>query len=93
MEIALNAEAGDLQRNGDYYEITCDPGQFPAVVEAFRAAKVELLEAEVKNLPKTFVDVDVDTGKKLMRLIDLFNDNDDVQNVYTNANITAEMAE
>jgi transcriptional/translational regulatory protein YebC/TACO1 len=50
-------------------------------------------ESEVKDLHKGLADVDVETGEKVMKLIDLLEDNDDVRNVYTNANITEEMAE
>ena len=60
---------------------------------AVRAAGFVPESAEVKNLPKTLADVpDVDTGRKVMKLLDALEDNDDVQNVYTNANITEEMA-
>jgi YebC/PmpR family DNA-binding regulatory protein len=93
MTAALEAEADDFNRVGDMYEITCDPAKFQAVQEGLRTAGVVPDEAEVRNLAKTLVDVDVETGRKVMRLIDALEENDDVQNVYTNANITAEMAE
>lgn len=93
MTAALEAEADDFQRQGDFYEITCDPAKFAAVQDALKAAGYEPDEAEVKNLPKTFADVDVETGKKVVRLLNALEENDDVQNVYTNANLTAEMAE
>ena len=93
MSAALEAEAEDFVRVGEVYEITCDPGKFPAVQAALQKAGFVADEADVKNLPKTQVDVDVETGKKVMRLIDNLDANDDVQNVYTNANITEEMAD
>lgn len=93
MTAALEAEAEDFLRAGDFYEITCDPGKFPAVQAALQTAGFVADEADVKNLPKTQVDVDVETGKKVLRLIDNLDANDDVQNVFTNANITAEMAD
>ncbi|HEY2786963.1 MAG TPA: YebC/PmpR family DNA-binding transcriptional regulator [Fimbriiglobus sp.] len=93
MTAAMEAEADDFQRDGDYHEIVCDPGKFMAVRQALEKAGYEFVEAEVKNLPKTFADVDVDIGKKVIRLIDNLDANDDVQTVYTNANLTAEMAE
>ncbi len=46
----------------------------------------------MKYLPKMPKDVDVETGKKVVRLIDALDDHDDVQNVYTDANLTPEMA-
>jgi YebC/PmpR family DNA-binding regulatory protein len=93
MTVALEAEADDFKREGDTYEVTCDPTRFNAVQEALSRAGYETTQAEVTNLAKTLVDVDVETGRKVLRLIDALDNNDDVQNVYTNANITAEMAD
>lgn len=93
MTAALEAEAEDFQRVGDTYEITCDPTKLVAVGDALKASGFEPEVAEVKQLAKTLADVDVETGKKVMKLIDTLEDNDDVQNVYTNANITADMVE
>ncbi len=93
MTAAMEAEADDFQRDGDYHEIICDPSKFMAVRQALEKAGYEFVEADVKNLPKTFVDVTVEVGKKVVRLIDNLDANDDVQTVYTNANLTAEMAE
>lgn len=92
MEVALNADADDFHALGDVYEITCDAAKFLGVQSALSTAKYEMLEAEIKNIPQTSVELDVETGKKVMRLIDTLDNNDDVQNVYTNANITEEMA-
>jgi YebC/PmpR family DNA-binding regulatory protein len=93
MGIALDAGADDLTRDGDAFEITCDPSKFTAVQEALAAAKIETTEAEVQFLPKMMKDVDVETGKKIIKFIDALDDHDDVQNVYTDANLTDEMAE
>jgi YebC/PmpR family DNA-binding regulatory protein len=91
MTAALEAEADDFRREGDVYEVTCDPSKFPAVADALKAANIETEAAEVKQLPKATVAVDVETGKKLVKLMDAIEDNDDVQNVYTNAALTDEM--
>ena len=93
MEAAMNAAADDVLIGDEFHEITCEPVKFQAVLEALTAAGFAPAEAEVKNLPKTFVDVDVETGRKVVRLLDTFDNNDDVQAVYTNAKITAEMAD
>ncbi len=92
MTAALEAEADDFSRDGDVYEVTCDPPKFPSVQQALQTAGIVADVAEVKNLAKTLVDVDVETGKKILRLVDALEDNDDVQNVYTNARLTEEMA-
>ena len=93
MGIVLEAGAEDLRREGDVFEVICDPTKFSTVLEALRAANFETTEAEVKYLPKMQKDLDVETGKKVVKLIESLDDHDDVQNVYTDANLTAEMAE
>lgn len=93
MTIALEAGAEDMTRQGKNFEILCDPAQFSSVQQALKAANIETLEAEVKQIAKTQVDVDVETGRKIIKLIEALEDHDDVQNVYTNANLTEEMAE
>ena len=92
MTLALDAGAEDLKREGDVFEITCEPSNFSTVMEALKAASTETTEAEVKYLPKMQKDLDVETGKKVVRFIDALDDHDDVQNVYTDANLTEEMA-
>jgi YebC/PmpR family DNA-binding regulatory protein len=93
MAVALEAGAGDFDRDADVYEITCDPAAFGAVRDGLAAGGLETIEADVKPLAKTMADVDVETGKKVLRLIDALDNNDDVQAVHTNANLTEEMAE
>jgi YebC/PmpR family DNA-binding regulatory protein len=92
MAAALDAGADDVRKEGDVYEITSDPTQFTAVLDSITKAGFETVEAEVKNLAKTYVDVDVEAGKKIVRLIQTLDANDDVSAVYTNANLTDEMA-
>lgn len=91
MTAALEAEAEDFSRDGDVYEVTSDASKFATVQESLQRAGIVADVAEVRNLAKTLVDVDVETGKKILRLVDALEDNDDVQNVYTNAKLTDEM--
>jgi len=93
MTAALEAEADDFNRVDAVFEVTCDASKFVGVQEKLIAAGIVADEADVRNLAKTQVDVDVETGKRILRLIDVLDNNDDVQNVYTNANITAEMVD
>ena len=92
MTLALEAGAEDLKREGDVFEITCEPSAFSAVLEALKAANVETSESEVKYLPKMQKEVDVETGRKVVRFIDALDDHDDVQNIYTDAILTDDMA-
>jgi YebC/PmpR family DNA-binding regulatory protein len=92
MSLALEAGAEDLKREGEVFEITCEPSTFSAVMEALKKANIETTEAEVKYLPKMQKEIDVETGKKVIKFIDALDDHDDVQNVYTDAILTEEMA-
>ncbi len=90
---AMDAEADDFQRVDGTYEITCEPVKFNGLQEGLLKANYELMEAEVKNIPKALQEVDVVLGKKIVRIMDKLEENEDVQNVYTTANITEEMME
>ncbi len=92
MEAALEAGADDFQRNGDNYELLTDPTTFNTVLDKMKTAGYQPTSSELSQLAKTLADVETEVGKKVLKLIDAMEDNDDVQNVYTNANITEEMA-
>jgi YebC/PmpR family DNA-binding regulatory protein len=91
MTVAMDAEADDFQKFGETYEILCDPVKFIGVQESLAKANIETVESEVKYLPKSPAVVDVERGTKIARLMDKLADNEDVQNVYTNALLTDEM--
>lgn len=93
MSAALEAEAEDFRREGDTYEILCDPSRLGDLTDTLKAAGFEPDVSEVKQIAKTLADVDAETGKKVLKLIDALEDNEDVQAVHTNANITEEMVE
>src|SRR5262249_1268880 len=67
MEIALEAGADDLKRSGSTFDITCDPGVFNQVREALEKNKIAPQVAEISQVAKAPRDVDVETGKKIMR--------------------------
>jgi YebC/PmpR family DNA-binding regulatory protein len=91
MGVALDAGADDLKRSGDTFEITCDPTQFAKVQEALQKNHVPVVHSEITQLPKVAVDVDPESAKKVVRLIESLDDHDDVQNVYSNLNLTEEL--
>ena len=90
MEIVLEAGAEDLVKVDDVFEIACDPKLFDAVKRALQARGVETMSADTRYLAVTSVDLDADNGKRMLKLRDLLEDNDDVQNVYANDNIPEE---
>jgi YebC/PmpR family DNA-binding regulatory protein len=92
MEVALDAGAQDITREGDFFEITCDPTSFSAVQEALTKATVPFTSAEITQVAKTPMDADKETQQKVLKLMEMLDDHDDVQNVYTNLNINEEVA-
>ncbi|GAB6035456.1 YebC/PmpR family DNA-binding transcriptional regulator [Fundidesulfovibrio butyratiphilus] len=91
MEAALEAGGEDVTDQDDSWEVSCPPEDFEAVRQAFESAGVAVESAEVSMVPKTTVDVDAETGRKLMRLMDALDDNDDVQRVYANFELPEEL--
>ena len=90
-ETALEAGADDLRDEGDVWEIQTAMADFNAVREAFEAAGLEMISAELNQVPQTTMEVDLETARKLLRFIELLEDNDDVQNVYSDADISDEI--
>jgi YebC/PmpR family DNA-binding regulatory protein len=91
MGIALDAGADDLKRSGDQFEITCDPAHFNQVKAAIEAKSLTPSHAEITQMPKVSVDADLEAAKKVMALMEALDDHDDVQNVYSNLNMTDEI--
>jgi YebC/PmpR family DNA-binding regulatory protein len=90
MEIALEAGADDVQLVDGYYEVTCDPKIFELVRKTLEDQKIAVESAETCYIPTSYVDLDVENAKKMLKLKDLLDENDDVQNVYGNHNIPEE---
>lgn len=92
MEAALEAGAEDVVTNDDEsVDVVTSPADFTAVKDALEAAGLEPVNAEVAMVPSTSVDLDVETGTKVMKLIDMLEELDDVQNVFHNAEIPDEV--
>lgn len=87
MEIVLEAGADDLGHDGDFFEITCDPKVFDSVKKALEDAKVPVESAETTYMPSTWVDLDTDNARKMLKLRDILDENEDVQNVFANDNL------
>lgn len=85
MMMALDAGAEDFSEEEDCYEIITDPEDFSAVREALEKEKVPMAEADVTMIPQTYVELSDEAAlKNLQKTMDLLDDNDDVQYVYTN---------
>lgn len=85
MEKALDAGADDFSEEDDSFEILTSPDAFEAVNKAFVEAGIPMASAEVTMIPQNYVEVtDPENVKLLTRILDLLDEDDDVQNVYTN---------
>ena len=84
MMLALDSGAEDFEASEEIYEITTDPSSFTEVREALEKEGLEFLEADVKLIPTTYIELSDEQGEKMQRLIDRLEDLDDVVEVYHN---------
>lgn len=90
MMAALDAGAEDFDVDGEYYEIVTSPTDFASVRDALAAAGIEYESAELQRIPQNTIFLDDENRDKLLKMLDAFEDNDDVQNVYHNAEYNEE---
>jgi YebC/PmpR family DNA-binding regulatory protein len=92
MEIALAAGAEDMQTVGDIYEITSDPDAYEKLKETLKEKEIPTQVAEISMVPQNTVPVnDEGTARKIVSVMDAFEDHDDVQNTYANFDIPEEI--
>jgi len=91
LEIALEAGADDVKQVGANFEVTCAVDAFQRVSEAFEAQKIATESAEVTRIPQNTVDLDAEAGKRMLKLMDALEDQDDIQNVIANFNMSEEV--
>ncbi len=88
MTIAIDAGADDFTSDEDFFQITCQPQDFDKVRSALLGEKVQVESGELSMVPKNTIKIkDMDIAKKVLQLVDELEDNDDVQNVYSNFDI------
>ena len=91
LDAAIDAGAEDVDVADDgTVEVTSPPEDFARVKDALAAAGFEAESAEVAMIPQTYTDLDDEQAEKVLRLLDLLEDLDDVTNLYTNANFPDE---
>jgi len=92
LEIALNAGADDMQNTGEVFEITCDPGAYEELKTALQEKEIAIEVAEISMVPQSTIDITDDhTAKRIISLMETFEDHDDVQNTYANFDISDEI--
>jgi YebC/PmpR family DNA-binding regulatory protein len=92
MGIILDLGAEDMQPDGDFFQITCALHDYDRVRTGLTAKNIKIEESGLGMVPKNTAKVtDADTAKKILALIEELEDNDDVQNVYSNLDIPEEV--
>jgi transcriptional/translational regulatory protein YebC/TACO1 len=89
----LEAGAEDVREDGSNFEVITAPEDFETVKEAIDTARIPCIDAEVTMLPQTTASLIGKEAERMIRLMDLLDNCDDVQKVYTNADIPDDMVE
>jgi YebC/PmpR family DNA-binding regulatory protein len=94
MVAALDAGAEDISRDGDDWKITCEPNAVEDVRAALEAAGINVTSAESTMISSTLIEVgSVEDARKVLRVMDALEENDDVQDVYANFDIPDSLME
>lgn len=94
MDISLEAGAEDVIDEDDTFQVITEPEDFEAVQAALEKAEIPMVEAGISMIPQNTVEVSEEkTTRSLLKLLESLEDNDDVQDVYANFDIPAELME
>ena len=93
MEVALEAGAEDIALDGTQWQVTTEAGAYTSVVAALDEAEIARASSELTMVPQNTVAPDEGEARRLLRLIDALEDNDDVQDVYANFDISEDVLE
>ncbi len=88
MEVALEAGADDIQQTGDKFEITCEVDAYTDVGDALDAAEIDTESRQITRIASNTVELDSETTKKVLQLLEALDDHDDIQNVSANLEIS-----
>lgn len=92
LEIALNAGADDMQNTGEVFEITCDPDAYEELKKTLQEKEIATEVAEISMVPQNTIEVsDEHKARRIISLMEAFDDHDDVQNAYANFDIPDEI--
>jgi YebC/PmpR family DNA-binding regulatory protein len=90
MDITLNAGAEDIREDGSNWEITMSPEKYETVLEAVKAANIEIAASNVGYIPQDYVHLEGKQAQQTLRLVEELEDHDDVQSVSANFDIDEE---
>jgi len=88
MELALDAGADDIQDAGSMWEVYTPPNSLDAVTKAIKAAGIEPEESEVGKYPENLITLEGQKAQQCLKLVEALEDNDDVQNVWANFDVS-----
>jgi YebC/PmpR family DNA-binding regulatory protein len=91
LELVMDAGGDDLQTIDDYYEITTSVESFESVRKAIENSGLKVQSAQLTRIPQNTVNVEEKNCKSLLRLMDMLEDHDDIQKLYSNFDITDEL--
>jgi len=92
MELALGAGAEDMENTGEVFEITCEPAAYEELKKVLEAKEIAMEVAEISMVPQTMAEIgDEAVAKRVVSLMEAFDDHDDVQNAYANFDISDEV--
>jgi YebC/PmpR family DNA-binding regulatory protein len=94
LEVALEAGAEDVSREGDFFEVLCEPAQFGGLSDALAAAKIKTENAEITMIPDSYMPVtDKGQAAQLVKFVQSLEELEDVQNVYVSFEIADDILE
>ena len=93
MAIVLEAGADDLRDDGDNWEVLTETSAYEAVLEAVKKAGIEPVSASVTMIPQNYIKLEGSQAATMIRLIEAFEEHDDVQNVHANFDIDQKVLE
>jgi transcriptional/translational regulatory protein YebC/TACO1 len=93
MDIVLEQGGEDLNDDGDNWELLTDPASYEKVLEAVKAAGIPVVMSEVTMVPSTYTKLEGSPANQMVKLLEVLDDCEDVQNVYSNFDMDADQME
>ena len=89
--MALESGAEDYRRDGDLWEITCDPGAFELLKGALEKSGIPTESAELSKIPNSTVALDINNSRRMLSLLEALEEHDDIQHVFSNFDIPEDL--
>lgn len=90
-DAAVDAGAEDFQPAGEFYELTCPVNEFKRVMDALQEAGIAYESAEITEVPTSYVDLDEAHGRRILRMMEALDEDEDVAAVHSNFNLPPEL--